>query len=95
LQGNSVYAIVPAQLVARNIRALDEMAIYELDAFEVSGQRTFLNPVENPLVIIFTQHTNIHLVLHPDPMFPEFTYRLTPIADLVESNTITQPFVGV
>jgi hypothetical protein len=95
LQGDAVYALVPTELVAQNIRSLDEMAIYELDTFEVSGQPTYLNPVENPLVLIFTEHTNIQVVLHPDPMFPEFTYKITPIADLVESHGITQPFVGV
>jgi hypothetical protein len=76
------------------MNALHETAVYELVSFEVSAQPTFVNPIKNPLVLRFTQHIAIQLVLRPDDMFPEWTYRLTSITDLLGANEIPRWFVG-
>ncbi|KAM0887152.1 hypothetical protein ACQ4PT_029236 [Festuca glaucescens] len=86
-QGGSIYATVPASLVGSYIHLLHETAIYKISLFEVASRQALFAPVENPLVLIFTQRTTVQPVLDADEMFPEWTFHLTSLGELPHPNS--------
>jgi hypothetical protein len=86
---------VQGDLVASYIRDLHEMAVYKLALFQVSDHPPqVMRPVENPLVILFTQLTIVQVVLNPNEMFPEWTYSLTSFAELPEPHDTPPRLIG-
>jgi hypothetical protein len=81
-QGDSIYAVVKGNLVPNYIDVLQEMVVYEFSMFRISDRSEIMRPVQNPLVIIFTHLTTVRPILNPDELFPEWTYVLTPLANL-------------
>ncbi|KAM0840849.1 hypothetical protein ACQ4PT_059378 [Festuca glaucescens] len=94
-QGDSIYATVPANLIATYISVIHETGVYKFGRFRVSPHPQILNPVENPLSITFTAVTVVQPVLSPVEMFPEWAYSLTSIGDLPEPHDTPPRLVDV
>jgi hypothetical protein len=93
-QGDSIYAVVQGNLVPNYIDVLHETIVYEIAMFRVSDRSEIMRPVENPLVIVFTQITTVRPLLNPDELFPEWTYVLTPLTDLPAPHDTPARLIG-
>lgn len=90
-----MYAVVSRDLVQNYIGLLGEMVVYEVAMFQVSDRPEIMNPVENPLVILFTQFTVVQPILNPSEMFPEYAYCLSTFVELPAAHDTPPRLIGM
>lgn len=94
-QGGSIYALVPRRLVAHFIDIIDETSVYELGFFEMSDRPRVMNPVENPVVMLFTEFTIVRPAPDYENVIPKWTFKLTPITKLPAAHDTPPRLVDV
>jgi replication factor A1 len=73
---------------------LKEGKVYNLSFVQIKKVNIMYKPVENDIMINFTRWTTVEEVVEIPPVFPVFTYSLTPIEKLPSLVDNKKYFIG-
>jgi hypothetical protein len=82
LQGNSIYAEIPSDIVDEQNPLINVNKVYIIRRFRVIYAKSSYKVVDAPFMICFTKFTIIELCREPPTTFPQYVYRLTPYNEI-------------
>lgn len=89
-----MYGEIPGSEVESKGPLLEENGIYVISRFRVSNANHSFRPVDAPLMVEFTCHTQVSAAREAMPGFPAHAYRLVPIGSLKSRVGDTRDFIG-
>lgn len=95
LQGNSIYAEIPSDIVDEQNPLINVNKVYIIRRFRVIYAKSSYKVVDAPFMICFTKFTIIELCREPLTTFPQYVYRLTPYNEIDPFGPKAKTFHGM